>query len=120
MYLLVLLSTLSELQEAVQWVVHCKTKTVGHQESALSDVKWNRNGELQASYYPDNGPDHPGHFKGMATLLEEQGLMLKDSKHSARLPLLIAMTPLQLVNAVVTRFYTMSLILHSRKVVYRS
>ena len=36
-----------------------------------------RNGEMQAFYYPDDDPDHPGHFKGMATLLEERGFNIK-------------------------------------------
>jgi hypothetical protein len=46
--------------------------------------------------------------------------MLEGLKHSARLLSPIAMTPLQLVNAAVTEFYSTSLILHSKKVPYRS
>ena len=47
-------------------------------------------------------------------------LMLEHSKLNARLLLLIAMTPLPLVNAAVAGFYIMSLILYIKRVLYRN
>ncbi|KIJ50790.1 hypothetical protein M422DRAFT_159330 [Sphaerobolus stellatus SS14] len=43
------------------------------------------NGQVQELYYPDDHPDHPGQFKGMAKLLEERGLF-EEAKIRAQCP----------------------------------
>ncbi|EJD07984.1 uncharacterized protein FOMMEDRAFT_74537 [Fomitiporia mediterranea MF3/22] len=38
-------------------------------------------GSLQSFYFPDNHPHHSGQFKGMAQILQEQGINV-DGKHT--------------------------------------
>jgi transposase len=37
----------------------------------MADTTWN--GQAQHLYYPDDQPNYPGYFKGMAKILEERG-----------------------------------------------